>query len=163
MAYTYLNRRKDNDSIFYVGKGSGNRAFSKKDRNVYWQRTAAKYGYYSEIIMDCLTDEEAFELEELVCETIGMNNLTNLAPPGLGGVGGMKAWNKGTNGLSTGGAPKGNTNRKNTGVLTEFAKEHNISLRTIQRWSKKGSKPTSKQPYRIKVYNKLINKLDGTN
>lgn len=61
--YVYLHKRKDNDQIFYVGKGKSRRAFVKKGRNSRWNRIVNKYGYYVEILFDNLTEEEA-----LICE-----------------------------------------------------------------------------------------------
>ena len=43
MAYVYLHK-KDNGSIFYVGKGNGYRAWQKSNRNEYWNRVKNKYG-----------------------------------------------------------------------------------------------------------------------
>ena len=35
--YVYFHRRLDNNEIFYVGKGQGNRAWSTKDRSSEWK------------------------------------------------------------------------------------------------------------------------------
>lgn len=47
---------------FYIGKGSNKRAWSMS-RSKYWKRIVAQCGYVVEIIMDGLTEEEAFEKE----------------------------------------------------------------------------------------------------
>lgn len=47
--YIYIHRRNDTGEVFYVGKGSGKRAFDKK-RNDWWKRIVSKCGYTVEII-----------------------------------------------------------------------------------------------------------------
>jgi hypothetical protein len=65
--YVYVHRTLSG-RIFYVGKGHGKRAWSKKNRNVYWHRSVKKYGYTVEIVADCLQEWYAYELEfNLVC------------------------------------------------------------------------------------------------
>ena len=61
--YVYLHRRKSDGSIFYVGKGFGNRVTKSEGRNEHWTRTALKHGVISEILFDNLTEEEAFQAE----------------------------------------------------------------------------------------------------
>lgn len=63
--YVYRHLRKDENGKewpYYVGKGHGDRAYKKRDRNRYWQNIA-KQGYLVEIIMEDLTEEEAFVKE----------------------------------------------------------------------------------------------------
>ena len=111
MAYVYAHRRADNGKIFYIGKGSCNRAWVFRRRNKHWNSVATK-GVEVEILMDNLTDSEAFELEELLCDEIGYDNLTNSAPAGLGGVGKMKPWNKGKKCPGIGGRKPGYISEK---------------------------------------------------
>ena len=61
--YVYLHRRKTDDKVFYVGKGTGQRVTALKGRNPYWQKTAIKHGVISEILFDNLTEEEALAVE----------------------------------------------------------------------------------------------------
>lgn len=61
--YVYLHRRKDNNEVFYVGKGTGDRAHRKGKRSQYWSRVAAKYGYYVEFIEKDMSEQCAFDLE----------------------------------------------------------------------------------------------------
>lgn len=42
--YVYVHKKKTNGEVFYVGKGSGKRAWSAFGRNSLWKRTADKYG-----------------------------------------------------------------------------------------------------------------------
>ena len=75
--YVYLHRKKDNDKIFYVGKGKNNRYRSISGRNLHWKNTVLKHGKYSTIIQSELNEEDALELEEFIIETIGLDNLCN--------------------------------------------------------------------------------------
>ncbi len=62
--YLYCHRRKDDNSIFYIGKGSGKRAWTRQGRNIYWKRVAEKAGFEVEILYHALQEEEAFILEK---------------------------------------------------------------------------------------------------
>jgi len=66
--YTYTHSTPEG-RIFYVGKGKGGRAYSKKDRNRYWHNLVSKYGYEVEIHSYWSTDAEAIEHEkELIAQ-----------------------------------------------------------------------------------------------
>ena len=58
----YEHIRLDNNTCFYVGKGTGNRAY-KLDRGEFHNSVRDKHGCRVEIIKDGLTEEEAFKLE----------------------------------------------------------------------------------------------------
>lgn len=75
--YVYLHRKKYNDKIFYVGKGSNNRHRSVSGRNLHWQNTSSKYGWYSIVVQNNLFEEDALELEEFIIDIIGLQNLCN--------------------------------------------------------------------------------------
>ena len=60
--YVYEHIRKDNNTCFYVGKGTGNRAYNL-DRGNFHNSVRDEYGCRVEIIKDGLTEEEAFKLE----------------------------------------------------------------------------------------------------
>jgi hypothetical protein len=69
-----------------VGKGSGKRAYSKKNRNTYWTNIVNKHNYYVEIVFDNLTEDEAFQCEKdtiLEFKYFGYN-LCNLTDGGEG-------------------------------------------------------------------------------
>lgn len=84
--YVYQHKRLKDDSIFYIGKGKGERFNSDVARNQYWNRIVRKDGgFKTEIIKDCLTNEEACELEIKLINEIGIDNLSNLAEGGNGG------------------------------------------------------------------------------
>lgn len=84
MYYVYLHKRKDNDRVFYVGKGRIGRTNSKSNRNKYWNRVASKHGFYVEIVRELQTSEEACRLEIALIKKIGLENLTNLTKGGEG-------------------------------------------------------------------------------
>lgn len=66
MFYTYAHFKPDN-SVFYIGKGHGRRAWSVKDRNVHWRRIVAKYGEHRvQILAQWETEQEAFEHEKFL-------------------------------------------------------------------------------------------------
>ena len=60
--YVYVHIRLDNNTVFYVGKGKGNRAYDL-DRNDFHNGVCKKYGCRVEIIKDNLTESQAFRLE----------------------------------------------------------------------------------------------------
>lgn len=90
--YVYIHVKPGNGEIFYVGKGKGNRAYSKHNRSNFWQRTVNKYGLDVFIIENNLTEEEAFELEIKYIKSIGRRDLgtgtlVNMSDGGEGNAG----------------------------------------------------------------------------
>lgn len=85
--YIYAHRKKTTGEIFYIGKGKKGRAHEKTNRNKYWKHTEAKHGRYVDFLAKGLTNDLAYELEELIIRTIGLDNLTNLDEGGKGGSG----------------------------------------------------------------------------
>ena len=65
--YVYLHRRLDTMGVFYVGKGSKDRAWMvssrSRDKNSHWGNVAKKHGIYIEIVKDKLQEWYALELE----------------------------------------------------------------------------------------------------
>jgi len=61
--YIYAHIRKDNNSIFYIGKGCGKRAYIKSNRNDYWKRIVKKHEYEVQFLMENLTETESFKYE----------------------------------------------------------------------------------------------------
>lgn len=89
--YVYVHRRLSDNKPFYVGKGSGKRAwqFTGKSRNSYWHRVVNKHGVSVEIVFDNLTEEESFQCEKdtiLEFSYFGYP-LTNLTSGGEGSSG----------------------------------------------------------------------------
>lgn len=69
---------------FYVGKGSGRRAWSKSTRSKYWQSVAGKYGFAVRLIDSEISESQAFELEKFLIEMIGRKILCNFTDGGEG-------------------------------------------------------------------------------
>ena len=76
--YVYCHRRKIDGKCFYIGKGKGNRAYTTYSRNRYWYDVTDKHGFEVEILINNITEKKAFELEALICEKIGYDNLINI-------------------------------------------------------------------------------------
>lgn len=84
--YVYVHKRKTDNTIFYVGKGTGNRSFSDESRNVWWSRIVKKSnGFIPEIIYFDLTEQESFKKERELILSIGLANLCNITEGGCGG------------------------------------------------------------------------------
>lgn len=83
MAYVYGHYKADTDELFYIGKGTGKRAWSNGNRNTYWHNVVNKHGYTVRILENGLTDEDAFSKEiELINEH--KSTLVNIAEGGIG-------------------------------------------------------------------------------
>lgn len=66
MYYTYSHSSPKGE-IFYIGKGSGDRAFSFGDRGIDWKRAIKHYkGVQIKILAHWDTEEEAYEHEKLL-------------------------------------------------------------------------------------------------
>ena len=64
--YVYIWFIKESHKVFYVGKGSGNRATSMKDRNPYFKNIRKAYECGYEIVKYFDTEQEAYEYEKLL-------------------------------------------------------------------------------------------------
>jgi len=84
--YVYVHRRKTDESVFYVGKGYGRRAWSK-DRNKFWHSVAKKHGYTVEIVQYGMLEWWAFEMEIELISYYGRDNLCNMTDGGEGSSG----------------------------------------------------------------------------
>jgi hypothetical protein len=90
MFYIYQHIRNDNNSIFYVGKGTGYRCNQKTGRNIYWKRVVDKCnGYSIEKVVTNLDEELALLVEmELIDKYKKLGyKLTNLSEGGEGSTG----------------------------------------------------------------------------
>jgi len=63
--------------LFYIGKGSGNRAYVKYGRNKCWY-AHAKHGFSVEILFDGLSNMKALVLEEVTINHVKIVNLCNM-------------------------------------------------------------------------------------
>lgn len=80
--YTYMHIRKDSNQPFYIGKGSGNRAFWTHGRNKHWSNIAKKHGFEVTILANWENEKDAFEHEKFLIACfknmgIGLVNLTD--------------------------------------------------------------------------------------
>lgn len=88
MAYVYGHYKADTGELFYIGKGSGDRAWSTNARrrktNPHWNNVVNKHGLMVRILHDKLTDEEAYAIEKQMIAEVGIENLVNLTEGGDG-------------------------------------------------------------------------------
>lgn len=61
--YVYVHRRNDNNIVFYVGKGTGRRAYRTRTSGNHREVTELAGGYQVEILEDNLTEQEALAKE----------------------------------------------------------------------------------------------------
>lgn len=87
--YVYQHLTLSGD-VFYVGKGSGRRAWWASDRNADW-KIAARNGYEVQILFSDLIEIEAYRIEEReISKRIAEGcNLTNKNSGGIGGRGAL--------------------------------------------------------------------------
>lgn len=82
--YVYAHRRESDGAIFYVGKGTGKRAFNFTHRSLLWKRCYEKHGCRVEILFNDLPEVCAFSIEKAVIASIGRARLANLSDGGEG-------------------------------------------------------------------------------
>jgi len=68
--YTYAHIRLDTNSIFYIGKGSKRRAWSRESRNEYWHRIAKKHQYAVKILSYWNSAEDALDHEKFLIQCL---------------------------------------------------------------------------------------------
>ena len=93
MAYLYRHIRLDKNVPFYIGIGKSdsdfNRAYSHKNRNVYWNNIVNYTKYRVEIMLDDITWEQACEKEiefiDLYKKNTENGTLCNISDGGDGG------------------------------------------------------------------------------
>lgn len=73
--YVYLHRKATTNEVFYVGKGSGSRAYDKKMRNRHWHFVAKKHGFIVEFVEVGLQEWAAFEIESDLIFLFGRKDL----------------------------------------------------------------------------------------
>jgi len=89
--YVYVHRRASDGSVFYVGKGTGNRAWQKASkRNNHWKRIVDKHGLIVEVVESEYQNWYAMEREIQLIEFYGFENLCNQTHGGEGG--GSRVW-----------------------------------------------------------------------
>lgn len=66
--YVYVHKRKHDGLVFYVGKGSGKRGWSRCGRNFLWWRVYNKHEASIEIKREFKSEKEAFRYESFLIE-----------------------------------------------------------------------------------------------
>ena len=87
--YVYFHRYSSgpkSGQIFYIGKGTGTRAYSNTSRNRHWHAVNNKYGRTTEIYKKNLSSEQASDIEIEKIKEIGLNNLCNKSTGGDSGA-----------------------------------------------------------------------------
>jgi len=89
--YVYLHRKQSDGSIFYVGKGFGDRCKRTNNRNKYWHNIVKKHGFTVDFVATELDEELALLAEQEKIDQLRrlgykLCNLTN----GGDGVSGLK-------------------------------------------------------------------------
>ena len=83
--YVYLHKNPTGD-VFYVGKGTGDRAWDKNNRHSMWKRYIKKYNeeYKVEIYKNGLGEDEALDFENKLTYKYGSQliNWSNLSLDG---------------------------------------------------------------------------------
>lgn len=83
--YVYEHRRLDTGGAFYVGKGSGRRAWSDLNRNRHWRAIVKKSGGFSvHLLAENLAEHWALDFECAIIEAYGRERLANLTAGGEG-------------------------------------------------------------------------------
>ncbi len=123
----YAHYKPDN-TVFYIGKGTERRVYSKCSRTKYWKNVVNKYGYTAKVLAYWETEKEAFEHEKflILCFKDLKHPLVNLTNGGEG-TSGFK-WKK-----------ESKEKLSNSRKGMKFSKEHIEKIRT----SKSGVKHTS--------------------
>lgn len=67
--YTYAHYKADTKDIFYIGKGSGNRAFVKYKRSIHWNSIVDKHGLHVEILAKWESEKDALTHEKFLIST----------------------------------------------------------------------------------------------
>ena len=126
MAIVYEHIRNDTNEVFYVGIGEEEkRAFSKKNRNKYWENIINKVGYSVNIIHKDIDWEDACKIEKLLIEKYGRKDL------GLGNLVNMTDGGEGTFGLIMSEEARQKLREKHTGKThTEESKKKMSEIHT---------------------------------
>jgi hypothetical protein len=87
--YVYAHQRLDDNSIFYIGKGTDKRAWTKRGRSNHWKNIVKKAGYRVLSIKDQMSETDAFTLEKYLIvfygrADLGEGRLVNLTDGGDG-------------------------------------------------------------------------------
>lgn len=90
--YVYIHKRKTDGEVFYVGKGTGNRAFVSSSRSSFWKSVATKHGVEVVFVVTDASEELTFSIEMSLIDYYGRRDcgtgqLVNLTDGGESPVG----------------------------------------------------------------------------
>lgn len=89
MFYTYIHATPNGD-VFYVGKGTGRRVYSMRDRTIHWKQIVEKNdGVMMRIVKRFEKEEDAFEYEQILIKEYKSKGceLVNMTEGGKGPLG----------------------------------------------------------------------------
>ena len=80
--YVYEHLKPNTGEVFYIGRGTRNRAYQTRSRNSHWQNIVKKYGFEVNIIFKNLSNSEANQKEIELIDFYGLENLSNMTSGG---------------------------------------------------------------------------------
>jgi hypothetical protein len=137
--YVYCHRDPITKEIFYIGKGTGNRAYVFQSRGKYWINYVKKYGLpIIEILYDNLSEEESFILEKQLIENLGRKDLKN------GSLVNLTNGGEGCSGLIHSDKTKKIISESRKGKSNNKGKTWTQKVKSIAKGSKRGKYKTRK-------------------
>ena len=113
--YVYIHKKPDG-TPFYVGKGTGNRAYQFSRRTQWHKNIVEKYGRNNIIIeiVNCVNESQAFDLEKIYIKQLKHNGvcLVNLTDGGEGVAGLIRGTPTAQHKRRNADAKRGNTFRR---------------------------------------------------
>lgn len=130
--YVYMHYRSSDLAPFYVGKGSGNRAYKTSQRSEYWNRVFHKHGLIVKIINEYDNEIDAFNFEKYLITKL-RNEGIRLANISDGGEGCSGVKDSEETKLKKSLAMIGNTNWKNAPLPPALRGSKNASFKGFVR------------------------------
>jgi hypothetical protein len=156
--YVYIHRKATDGTVFYVGKGSGKRAWSKQ-RNKYWTNVAGKHGYTVEILQNGMQEWWALEVEIDLIAKYGRKNLCNLTDGGDGTVN-LSEESKKILSLKRLGTKRSNETKKR---LSESVKQSYLENPSLKIQRSEQMKREKTHEHQRKISEKLMKKVTCSN
>jgi hypothetical protein len=80
--YVYEHLKPNTGEVFYIGRGTRNRAYQTRSRNNHWTNIVKKHGLEVNIVYKNLTSSEANQKEIELIDFYGFDNLCNMTSGG---------------------------------------------------------------------------------
>jgi hypothetical protein len=80
--YVYEHLKPNTGEVFYIGRGTKNRAYQTRSRNNHWANIVKKHGLEVNIVYKNLTSSEANQKEIELIDFYGFYNLCNMTSGG---------------------------------------------------------------------------------